>query len=435
MSYDLTRTVTLPDERDTGLALDSKVALAYVGSVVPDQPLFHTPAFSRAGQRAQQGLLLGLERAGLRPAVIISLVPIAGFPRSSRLWVRRDCTQLSATLPVKLVGFLNVTPLKQFVIGLGVLGELLRWGWKVRRKPHRVVYTFNLSVPPGLFTLLGARLIGAKAVVAINDVNVPGQTVPSTLANRLDYWLHKWLIRRFDGHIVVADRIMRDFAPDSPYLRVDGGIRPEVLQRTGAAFKIRPGDSLSFVIAFAGSLDEANGVLVLLEAFSKLKGEHFRLRIAGGGPLTEMVKAAAAKDSRIEYLGYISFEQVLDLYNSADVLINMRLTQSIHTDYFYPSKLLEYFSSGTPVISTCTGHTEEEYGSICYLCKDETPQGLAALLEKVSALPMQERARIGDAARAYVTDNKTWDAQARKVLAFICKAVLRDPSLCEEGSS
>jgi glycosyltransferase involved in cell wall biosynthesis len=423
MTCDPPESVSSTTVTQQGDNLFSDVALACVGSVVPDDPISHNIAFIRAGQMFQQGLLLGFERTGLVPSLVLSVLPIQSFPEARRLWIRTERTRLSDKIIVDLLSFLNFTPLKQITIGMGVVIELLRWGWRLRHVPHRVVYTFNLSVPPGLFTLFGARLIGAKAVVSLNDINIPGHTIPSTLASRLDLWLHRWLIPRFDGHVAVADRIMRDFAPGRPYIRIEGGIWPQVLSQTDSALRRKKKDG-SFVIVAAGSLDEANGILVLLEAFSVLEGEQYRLRIAGSGLLEHRVREAAAQDPRIEYVGYVSFEQVLDLYNSADVLINMRLTKAMNTKYFYPSKVMEYLASGVPVISTCTGHTEEEFGGFCYLLKDERPRGLADLIQYISSLDLCERVEMGRKARTYMAANKTWDAQGRKVVKFICDAVL-----------
>jgi glycosyltransferase involved in cell wall biosynthesis len=148
------------------------------------------------------------------------------------------------------------------------------------------------------------------------------------------------------------------------------------------------------------------------------------LRIAGGGPLEGKVREAAASDSRIEYLGFIPLTDVLQLYKSSDVLVNVRITKDMNTRYFYPGKMMEYLASGTPVITTCTGHTEEEFGDFVYLLRDETPRGLATLIERVAGADPEERKRLGLVARKYMSTHKTWDAQTKKVARFIREVVL-----------
>jgi len=401
------------------------IAMACVGCIVPDEPAFHNPAFSRASQMSQEGLLTGLAQAGLTPSIVLSLRMIPSFPSSRRLWVGKEETRLRNGIRINLLPFFNLTPVKQITIGLGTLWALLVWGWRTRKLRHRLVYAWNLSVPPAIFTLLGARLIGAKAFVWVCDIDIPGQTVPNSLAYRITFAFSRWLIPCFDGHIVLADRIMQDFAPGRPYYRLDGGITRAILDRTGDDFKPQRAPQSPFTMVAAGSLDEANGILLMLEAFPMLKGEHWRLIIAGRGPLEQCVRDAAARDPRIEYRGYLDFDEVLDLYSSADVLLNIRLTKALATDYFFPSKMMEYMASGTLVITTCTGHVEEEFGEFCFLLRNETPKGLAKMIERVAAMDPQDRAAKGRQAREYMRANKLWDVQGREVLKYLCRHVLK----------
>jgi glycosyltransferase involved in cell wall biosynthesis len=413
----------------------ARVAIAYVGCIVPDEARFHNAAFSRAGQMYQQELLLGLKRTGLAPSLILSVVPMPAYPKVRRIWVQGGEACLPEKLPLTLLSFLNLTPLKQISIGISVILHLLGWGWRNRQATSRVVYTYNLSVPPGLFTLLGARLIRAKAVASLCDIDVPGATVPSSWVWRLDYWLQRKLIPHFDGRVVASDDIVRDFSPGSPYLRLEGGVRDEVFARTEDAPAINSANGTPFVIAAAGRLDEANGFPILLKAFSFLKGDQYRLHIAGGGALERYVREAAAMDPRITYLGMISFSDVLQLYRHSDVLVSMRETKNLNTRYFFPSKMMEYLASGTPVITTCTGHVEEEFGSFVYLLREETPEGLVDMIRYVAGLDEHVRKAMGQKARSYMATHKTWDAQSRRLAKYIREVVLRADSGPVEGQA
>jgi glycosyltransferase involved in cell wall biosynthesis len=401
-----------------------EVALAFVGSLVPDEPEFHNPAFNRSGNMFVTNLLLALQHAGLIPSLILSVPPLPSFPGSRRLWSGKKVTSVANCLQIQRLPFLNITPIKQLSVGLFTIWGLLCWRWKTRHIPHHVVYSFNLTVPPGLFILLGARLIGARAIVSLADINVPGETVPSSLAWKLDFWLQRQLIPNFDGTVAVVDEIMKDFAPGRPYIRVEGGITQEVLERTSDRFRIPKLMGSPFTIVSTGSLNEINGIGVIMQAFALLEGDHYRLRVAGMGALEGAVKEAAAKDPRIEYCGFVSFEEVLALYNSADLLINMRLTKALNTQYYFPSKLMEYLASGVPVITTCTGHVEEEFGDFTFLLKDETPQGLADLIQCVATLKPAVRFDMGRRAREYMRANKSWDAQGMKIVEFIRERIL-----------
>jgi glycosyltransferase involved in cell wall biosynthesis len=107
------------------------------------------------------------------------------------------------------------------------------------------------------------------------------------------------------------------------------------------------------------------------------------------------------------------------LYHRADILLNIRLTSALRTPYFFPSKLIEYMATGTPVVSTCTGHVKEEFGRFVYLLEDETASGLAGLLRRIRAEDPRRRLELGLEARRYVREHKTWRAQTERVLDFV----------------
>ncbi len=395
------------------------IALAFVGSVVPDRPEFRTEAFSPAGNMFQENLLAGLQAAGFTPPLVLSCRVLPAYPRDARLLLGSSQEVLACGVPVELAPLLNVIPFKQLLTGFWVLYRLLIWGWQ-HRAVRRIVYTYNLTMPPGLFTLLAARCIGAKAVASINDINEPGENVPRTWPWRLDFAFQKILLPRFDGLIVVSDAIRADFAPAVRYLRVEGGLSAEMVADASTDAAV---SRAGFHVVFAGLMNTANGVEVMLRAISQIPDPDCRFIFAGGGPLSGAVRLAAREDPRIDYRGLLKLRELLPIYKQADVLINMRLTQTMRSRYCFPSKLMELLASGTPVISTCTGHVEEEYGDVLLPLRDETPEGLAAAIQQVAKMSREERRTIGGRARAYMLTNKTWSAQGARIGKFLAELV------------
>jgi glycosyltransferase involved in cell wall biosynthesis len=405
-----------------GDAAAPDIALAFVGTVVPDEVRFRSPAFNRAGNNFQYQLVRGLALHGVSDIEVFSVRPLPSYPRSSTLWVAPQLERLGE-IPVRLLSFPNLTPIKQMVVGIGVLIGLLQWSWRKRKSQHRVVLTYNLTMPPGVFTLLAARLGKAKAVVSVNDINIPGQTVPASALWRLDVRLQRWLLPRFDGHLAVADQIATDFFPGRPYVRIEGGVDKAFLDLTRSPNEPAAKENSRFVFAFAGWLNEANGVRVLLSAFRLLPHPDFGLLIAGPGPLQRIVEEASRQDPRIQYLGTLDAADVARMYRSADVLLNVRLTKGIDTRYFFPSKLIEFLASGVPTITTSVAHVEDEFDSLVYVLRDESARGLAELMSFVASRSHEERSTTAQRARAYAMMNKTWDVQTAKVARYLREVV------------
>jgi glycosyltransferase involved in cell wall biosynthesis len=400
------------------------VALVFVGQIVPDCSEYHNAYFSKAGNMFQENILIALKNAGM-PALLAVSGPV--FPSFSAVRVlarKRRIVTLAEGQSVVLLPFINFGVLKWLSLGISELFEIGRWAWHERRASPKVILTHNLSLPSGAFTLLASRLVRAKAVAFIADIYVPGQISAPTLLRRLDFWLHKKMIPKFDGLVVVNKRIIEDFAPDAGYLLIECGVREELLDRFPDPLEEPPQEKDTFTIAFAGTLSDMNGISILLEAFDRLKGSKYRLRLAGIGGLVEKVLRAAERDPRIEYLGYVSPDEVYHLYETADVLVNMRPTRSMRTVYGFPSKLMEYLITGKPVITTCAGNVEEEFSDKVILLRDETAEGLATALEKVATMSQVERARIGLEAREYIRANKTWKVYGDQMTTYIRREVL-----------
>lgn len=394
--------------------------IAFVGVLATADTETDGAAFNPAGQMFVEGLLSGLSTAGLPPNEVFGIEPIPAFPRSRRLLGRVGRFRTLGGRRMRLVPFLNVQPLKWLTAGISVAVALALWAWRHRGRP-RLVHCLNLSMPPGLFVWLVARLTGTRTLVSVNDIVTPGGVVPHTLFRKLDFALHRWLLPRFDGWMVVSRAIAQDFLPGRSVCLIEGGVSPE-------PFAIAPADRDAaapgvFRIVLAGSLESFNGVELALDAMAHLP-EGYQLIVAGKGEIAKKAQESAARSARIVYRGFLDFPQVLDLYRSADLLLNLRLTHSIDTRYFFPSKLMELLASGTPVLSTCTGHVEEEYGHVLYLLRDESTEALADRITQIASIAGPERRALGRRAREFMLAEKTWQRQGQRLAEYIRREVL-----------
>jgi glycosyltransferase involved in cell wall biosynthesis len=399
-----------PTERAAG-----EPALAVVGTLVPEGGEFDSGSVSLAGQRFQRRALRALGDAGLPADVVLSMRPIAAFPRARRLWLRGGRHDAGG-VEVRVLPTLNVQPVKSLLAGVVAFRELLAWGRRLPPAVSKVVLSFNLSDPPGVFAWAAARLARAKYVGWVLDLHEPGGLVADSWSRRLDFAMERRLIPRLDGLVVVADRIAQDFAPGKRYLRIESGVDREAFLEPPPP---RPAGAEPFTLVLAGTLASFNGVELALDAFALLPGDGWRLTIAGGGSLEPLVRRRAAGDPRIDYAGVLPFGELISLYRQSDLLLNLRPTIALRTQYYFPSKLLELIASGTPVVSTCTGHVENELAGRVFLLREETPEALAELLRQLRALDPEARRAVGRAGREYVLAEKTWRAQADRLGAYL----------------
>jgi glycosyltransferase involved in cell wall biosynthesis len=104
---------------------------------------------------------------------------------------------------------------------------------------------------------------------------------------------------------------------------------------------------------FGGRLTETKGVGQMLRAFERTQ-TRASLKVAGFGPLADEVKAAAARDARITYLGALPRRRLLEELSSARAL----LLPSVWEDNC-PLVMLESQARATPVIGSNRGGPPE----------------------------------------------------------------------------
>lgn len=113
-------------------------------------------------------------------------------------------------------------------------------------------------------------------------------------------------------------------------------------------------DRQTIDILYTGWLNESKGVHVLIESFKKLKYDNVRLHIVGRGYYEERLRVIAGPDSRIIFHGFVSPEQLDELYYQSNIAVIPSL--------FYenaPSVILDGFKTGVPVIGSNIGGIPE----------------------------------------------------------------------------
>lgn len=383
----------------------------FVGSVVPDTPEFRTPAFSRAGNLAQQGLVDGLVETGAR-VTRLSFLPVPAFPRDRRLWIPGRV--LRTPWPVTLLPLVNLPYLKQLSLAAGIL---LTGGLAIVRQRPRVLMSYNVNSFVAAPLRLLSALFRVPYVPVVYDVDVPGSTVPDGPYQRWEYRFAHRFLPGVRGAVVGTRLIAGELLRGRPHVVVEGGLSDEQRRRYTAAAQA-PGQRPTFNVVFAGALERYNGVDVMLDAVARLPMPELRLHVAGQGRLREAVEDAARRDDRVVYHGLLDMEGLARLYAEGDLLINHRSDRRLDSRYVFPSKLIEYLASGLPVISSQFRSLPDEYLPYLNLVEDESPEALARAITGVMEHPGEARARAA-AGQQFVLREKTWRAQGRRIRAFL----------------
>lgn len=180
------------------------------------------------------------------------------------------------------------------------------------------------------------------------------------------------------------------------------------------------------IIMYAGLLYKKYGVGALLNGFIKANIKDYEIHFYGVGNSADPQDDAlvdilneAKQHANVKYGGSISSQECFEKEKQATLLINPRPTNERFVRNSFPSKNMEYMSSGTPLLTTNLPSMPDEYKDYCYIIENETDNGIGAKLQEICAKDVSELYAKGQAGKKFVLENKNNKVQTKKILDFI----------------
>ena len=212
-----------------------------------------------------------------------------------------------------------------------------------------------------------------------------------------------------DGYLSLTDGLVTTYNPNVPSYVFEGLVTEESEGKKDPIFNY---------FYFGGSLYERYGVKTLVDAFHKSNIKN-KLVIAGTGPLEKYIEQMAEEDYRILYLSQLSKEKNIAYLRNSIANINPRPLNSEMDKESVPSKLLEYLSIGTPVIST-------KYPRLYALFKDDVSwiegndiESMKSALELYNTTNQEMYLKKAATARRKVFEFYGLDVQAESIDHFL----------------
>ena len=164
---------------------------------------------------------------------------------------------------------------------------------------------------------------------------------------------------------------------------------------------VRPARNGEAEVLFIGQFEERKGVADLLGAFAELGDVRARLRLVGNGSLEPEVARSAARDPRMEVVGYLPQERLPEALARARCLVLPSITTALDRE---PWGLVvnEAMHAGVPVIATdavgAAAGGLVRHDSNGLIVPERNPPALAAAIRRL-ATDAALAARLGDQAR------------------------------------
>jgi colanic acid biosynthesis glycosyl transferase WcaI len=301
-------------------------------------------------------------------------------------------------------------------------------GWMALVRPRPDVFYFNTwpVVATGL-VCLAAMIRRVPFVLSVQDL------YPESLVTQKRVGAEGFLFkcirgidariaRRSAGIVVISERFAgtyrdsRGVAPERVHI-VPNWADPRDVVTDEACRRFRDALGIperAFVLAYGGNIGAAAGVETVIDATRHVSAHaNVTLVVAGEGSRLEACRSAAiaSGSSRIIFRAPWPAEETDVLLSMADVLVLP--TSGAQSLASVPSKAIRYLLAGRPVLALALPDSDlavllKQSGG-GWVVEPDRPDELAAKIEAVSRLSMEELNRIGQMGRGFALTNLTRD--------------------------
>jgi len=237
-------------------------------------------------------------------------------------------------------------------------------------------------------------------------------SIKNLIYNKIQNRLLKNGYRHFDSMVLLTSQMVDYLKWNKPYVVIEG-IADDYMNSV-----IENNDNTKSIV-YTGTTHKKFGIPLLLAAFKKITISDIRLIICGCGDYDNEIRKIAETDQRILFLGVVSHDKAISIQRKASVLVNPRQNYGEYTRYSFPSKIMEYLSTGVPVVAYKLDGIPEAYNEYINIPDDNSIEALAEKISHILKLPDEKRNSLGSKGRLFVTSNMNSIIQAKKILNML----------------
>lgn len=382
--------------------------ILFLGYAVPSQEADTLHGASVAGNKMQLSILKEMFKCEDISLACVTVYPVAPYPHNDLIFKKKNICLEGALSSIR-VGFLNLPIIKQITQMFSVYITARKLVNK-----ETVILTFNAFPQVGVPAMLLRHRAHCKVCCLLPDP--PVDALNDNFLKKCFNKLARITIKLCDSLIVLNKEAVRRYAnPNTPYIVVEGGINKNEVEQLDSF----PKEKTEHNLLYCGALTGYSGITQLISAMSLLKHDDVYLDIYGAGPLEAEIIAAARNNERIRFHGKISNMEVLKKQREAWLLVNPRCIDEPISQVTFPSKMFEYMTSGTPVLTTRLNGLSEEFLKHLFVVENNTPEKLYIMISKINSMSFEELNAIANSAKQYILNYKNWETNVNTIKRFL----------------
>ena len=401
----------------------------FLGFAIPDEEMkkvFKLDKFPTIQtHKFNWNLIKGIEKENIFDFTYISALPVSDYPFFPKKKVEKKVWKINIgekDIKILQIPFINSSILKIITRFYSGLYYSIKNYNCIRNKGGVIVY--SVHVPYMIIGYILSKIYKIDYIGIWTDPPSVKSNRENSLKSRLrnfEYAISKYLMKRVSRVIVLTKYLAEDFAPNKPYLVMEGIIDDSHIKEKNTIKDKDVEENFNsdiIKIVYTGTLDKRYGIENIVKGFKMANEEGFVLEIYGKGDYEEELIKEVSDNKNIKYKGFISNDKILEIQKSADYLINARADTDDYVKYSFPSKTLEYMISGTPVISTMLPGIPDEYRNYFLVLKDNNAKTICNMIKKIKHISQEEKLSIGTRAQKFAL-NKNYIIQGKRIINFI----------------
>lgn len=352
---------------------------------------------------------------GLNDKDDVNITVLSGLPisrsKSSKIWWKKRKIEENSINYIHLP-FFNIPILKQLFICIGMFIETIKWNCTKKNK-YIICDSAYMSVTPIIIFLSKIFRVKTTAIVAdiydymSDEIKVSKKSIIRLISKKIAYWVFS----NYNNFILLTEAMNNIVnKKNKPYIIMEGLVDSSIEKSNNnidEKYKEK-------VCMYAGGINERYGVKNLIEAFMQINIENAQLHIYGIGDLKEYIEKI--NNDKIKYFGAVDNKKIIEEEKKVWLLINPRFSNEEYTKFSFPSKIMEYMSSGTPVLTTRLPGIPEEYNEYLWYIENEDVQGMKNSIEDVLKKDINELYNKGKISQEFVLKEKNNIVQAKRII-------------------
>jgi len=360
--------------------------------------------------------VISVLKSGFRSVYIFSTAEVRNYPAVKKIVFSSEKFIINDTAGI-VIGFINLIGLKHVSRFVQVL---LRIPWFVKKNKIKNIIVHGTHTPFMLIAILAKYIFGLRLVIILTDQH--GKEVVSDgkigkVLRKIDTMLMRFLLNRFDAYICLSVMFVKRFNL-FPYLVLPGILSNKFKSSVLRNYN-RPQLQKYFVIVYAGGVNRNNGVDLLISSLKYLKDKNILIKIYGGGDMVQDVIDMSENDNRLLYGGVLYDDEFVSALKNADLLVNPRPIHNEYAQTSFPSKLIEYMSTGVPVLTSRIVSIPKEIKDCFFYIDGDDSKSIAKSLRIIKNLSQDERLSVASRAAETVNILYSEEVVGQKISDFI----------------